>query len=826
MKKKGLLKGFLICTIAALSFTACGKKKDNATTKDNTTTVAPTPTPDPTPSDQDNVKKSSYYAKEDNGILAMEVRESNSKLQFVSLITSDMEGMPTLLQPILENNQVTKLKLYAFLSTGDSSVFFIRTIELKEDGIVLPTDLRCTSGEYAGSSSIFVKKDEGKLVLYNRELNVTFSADGTVTTSDFVATTEAPTRVGDYTMTYKNGLFSMDINGEKYNSNLDPTNLNVTMSMWSNYLKKFVNVAKYQMDVTSANPVAKLYGNSIMIKTMSGSGESDYGILYDEGLADMGTITPVLDANGNVTSCTMEMEMYGMKETDVTTLDYNDKGQLVKVNWGRETVQEYQYTYDDKGRVKTFKEGKIVSNAFSPKNEYTFGYTDYGYKSSCVWNDVNNSRKWEYNYHYYTENNKLERISTLLDKGSGFKQYNEELYSYYDTTGLLEEIRTEYSNAEDEANDTRTVYTYDESGNMTKRETFGKKLVGSDYEEYLFAKETYESDIDTDNHYYDQSIYTSYNTNSTVSYTRTITSTYLDADRLYLLSSIDSYQYTTSTSYTATNIVYDETSKLITSYVQSEKESSETNPTVTTYTYTYVNNTITTINDKQVKGSTVNYDITNYYNDAALAYKAFDNRDKSVDKMYYDTNRSMIRYEEYDYVSETIPEQLSKVAEFGFGVPNLPSKMVEYEYDSSNKLKTSSETIFDTVEIAMMAMMGFGNPSKVINKNYTDGILVSENIAEFNEGASDPSKVIARTYGADELVLTELTNLYDANGAMTKETYAEKYTNGKLKEEYEKNYTNSSVTSGTRKTYTDATPQAVTEYTWDTVTAGWKEVTA
>lgn len=51
MKKKHIIKTFLICTIASLSFTACGKKNNTTkqTTTENTVTVTPSPTPTPTP---------------------------------------------------------------------------------------------------------------------------------------------------------------------------------------------------------------------------------------------------------------------------------------------------------------------------------------------------------------------------------------------------------------------------------------------------------------------------------------------------------------------------------------------------------------------------------------------------------------------------------------------------------------------------------------------------------------------------------------------------------------------------------------------------------
>lgn len=73
--------------MAALSFTACGKKKATAT-KDNTTTVAPTPTPDPEP-----VKLNGnycYLSTSDEGIIVNNKVE-NGELKYTNIVYLDEE---------------------------------------------------------------------------------------------------------------------------------------------------------------------------------------------------------------------------------------------------------------------------------------------------------------------------------------------------------------------------------------------------------------------------------------------------------------------------------------------------------------------------------------------------------------------------------------------------------------------------------------------------------------------------------------------------------------------------------------------------------------
>ena len=79
MKKKRILTGLLLVSVAALSFAACGKKKDKQTTS-KITTKAKTTTKATTTKKSEEKQVSSLYCSKQTGIIAMDIRSYNNSL--------------------------------------------------------------------------------------------------------------------------------------------------------------------------------------------------------------------------------------------------------------------------------------------------------------------------------------------------------------------------------------------------------------------------------------------------------------------------------------------------------------------------------------------------------------------------------------------------------------------------------------------------------------------------------------------------------------------------------------------------------------------------
>ena len=98
---------------------------------------------------------------------------------------------------------------------------------------------------------------------------------------------------------------------------LDPENLNLTMSQYSNYLKKFVPIAKYVIDVTAEQPIAKLYASSTSMARMAEMIDEDdnaVDFFTDGGLIEMGYSKSTLNADGNVIKSETLMSMAGAEK--------------------------------------------------------------------------------------------------------------------------------------------------------------------------------------------------------------------------------------------------------------------------------------------------------------------------------------------------------------------------------------------------------------------------------------------------------------------------------------------------------------------------------
>ena len=428
MKKKHIFSGLLMVTLAALAFTACGKKKTNpTTTKDNTTTVAPEP--------EVEEKTKNYFAKEVNGIMAFEVRKENNEIQYLNVFSYEMEGMPITIKPIIENGKITKVKVGSFVSQA----YLIQTIELSDKGIDLLTELSYHDiDDDAENYKVFVKSDNGKLVLYNRYMQASIDKEGNVTTTDFDSS-KTISSLGEITMSYNNGSYKLSAGDHSVEVSTDPSNMVLTISEYNNYLKKFVAGQKYVINLTAEKPYAKIYQNIDMASISYGD-----DIFYEGKLVEMGSITVTLDNNGNTTECEMVQSMYGMERKAKRYFTYNDKNQLATYYYDDESTpnKKYirKYTYDENNRIASYEYGTSISDVYSQNQKCEFEYTNYGYQ--YIVSKEENGNKTQYQFTYDTDDF-LSMTKYLIHDGTKYNDVYDTTYEY-DNNNLLTVEKTDY----------------------------------------------------------------------------------------------------------------------------------------------------------------------------------------------------------------------------------------------------------------------------------------------------------------------------------------------------------------------------------------------
>lgn len=835
MNKRSLFKSFLICTLAALAFTACGKKKAT-TTKENTTTVAPEP--DPTPEAE---KVSSYYCKKDIGVIALEVRQKEGKLDYVSILPYKEYGIsyPIFLKPIVENGSISKVKLSTYIDeTNDLESYFAQTINLTNDGLEIPTSF--SMDEYASpyGETLLMKKDSGKLCIYTSKASITIDQDGNVSSSDFVSTPSSYS-VMDKNINYSNGCYIYDYQYEaKYSVNMDPTNAYVELLAYSPYLKKNVVLNRYTMDITAAEPTAKIYYN--MLSMLSGSFNEYQGAsIFTEGnLIEVGYSKATLNDDGNIIKCEMGSSVgYGTSEV---TFEYLQNGKLLSVIFEESSdTYKYVYSYDDKGRVATFESGKIYDTGEHEGEwisttegyaKYEFKeYSNFGYKQ-LVDKDLFDDGGFEYKKRYiYTYQNDKSMASKktqeyITDKYVDIQDVTYEYDSNYNVTNLKQDS-WQIDGDQNYSDSYIYKYEYNTKNELTKvtKYEYAYDVDLSDYVEYINTITTYESGKDTDNFYFYKTTETTYDSDAdNTPYNEEVSlKKYSDQTMLYLVENSTTITdlENNKTSYEKTIVTYND-DKYVVTVISSEKGMDDATETIEeTVTNTYDSETKKIIKNEDQDSSETDIVYYNEKGNASTLETIISAAEKEKTELTYDDNNNITKVENYTYINSTIGYLLGYSDDPSNPMPGTmyfengnimtPVGYIMYTYDSEYKLTQTMEIQYVDESATIKDYM--------ISTLYgADGKASSQmEIYFYNNKDNRTEKNIQITYLADGKINLETTIMYYDNATSTK------------KEESTKQYnTTTNEYEGTRTTYGEDGTTVTGTYTWNDTTKSWDKVTA
>lgn len=831
MNKKGLFKSFLICTLAALSFTACGKKK-TTTTKENTTTVAPEPEPEPILN-----SVTGYYSKKNIGVAGIDVRKKDGKLDSVCLVPLVGENdisFPLFIQPIVENNEIKKVKISTFISEEYLSTYYSQVFTLSSDGIEIPTHLL----HYVGDSSdeiknLLMKSENGKLCIYNNKAKMVIDKDANVTTSNFDLATSSYVVDGN-TIKYANGVYSsIDKEGTQTSISTDPKNAYLDVASYSPYLKKFVTLEKYEMDITASEPTAKIYSNYYAM--MSGS-MSSYGgnVIFNEGkLVEVSYANAKLDSNGNITECELGSTMYP-GAADKVTFDYSD-GKIASVYYSTsDGDRKYAYTYDDKGRVSQFTDGFVYSDGDN-KGEYknltqsfskiTYDeYNDFGYATQVTSISYDNGG-WEHAFrHNYTynasnliTNDVVQDYNTTTTVATKTSEY---IYSYDNNSNVTEITHDNYiAGVKDESNTTTTKYTYDSNNSITKEESYDTEYVDEQYKLYLSSKTEYTSGKDGTEYYYKETT-TDYGYSSphAANYTSEKQYRYIDQEMLCLTkySETNTDLDSNETRYIMTVIQYN-SDKQVTSIKELEKDFSETDPTTneqTTITYDANKKISKTEHTEGSDSQTDTYDEFGYITKEEI----IESGEKTKNEYKYDTNHNVIQVDRFIYI-----DSISKYIYYNdpaafYPEPGtyyytdgnilMPYKVVMYNYDSAYVLASTNEMeYYDNMSSGMIKEMTTTNYDTASSKVEQEIVTTYYN----NENNRSHEKTTKDYDGLERIVSEEYYEYSDKATSNLKVYYLLTFAySGEVK-----------TTTGFKYEYADDGSTIANTYTWNDTTKAW-----
>lgn len=832
MKKNHIFSGLIMVSLAALAFTACGKKKAT-TTKENTTTVAPEP--DPTPEAE---KTSSYYCKKDIGVIALEVRQKEGKLDYVSILPYKNYVMtyPIFLKPVVENGGITKVKLSTYISeaTGLSS-YFAQTINLTSDGLEIPTSLSMDENVNPYGETLLMKKDSGKLCIYTSKASITIDQNGNISSSDFVSTPSSYSVMGE-NITYSNGCYTYKYDHEsKYSINMDPKNAYVELIAYSPYLKKNIVLNKYTMDITAAEPTAKIYYNVI---SMLSGGFSEYqgsSLFTDGKLFEMGCSKATLNDVGNIIKCEMSSSMG--PGTDEVAFEYSQDGKLVSVIFEDSSeTYKYAYTYDDKGRVATFEKGKAYDDGehkgewISTSQDYTKyefkEYSSFGYKQLVDIDAFNNGGFESKNRCIYTYENNKSMASKKVQEFVTDKYVDIKDITYeYDSNYNVKELKCDswYTDGDQDYSESYIdKFEYNTKNELTKSThyDYAYDVDLDDYVDYISSITTYESNKDDKNLYFYKETTTYYDCddNNTAYSEEIILSKYKDEAMLYLVESSDTTTdlENNKTAYSKTIVTYNN-DEYVTTVVESTKDYDSTSETI----IEAITNTYDSETKKIVKSEDENSSETSitYYNEKgnASTLETIRSSEKEKTELTYDDNNNIAKLENYTYINSTIGYLIGYSPDPSSFVPgtmyfkdgNIMSYtgIIMYTYDSSYKLTQTTEIKY--------ADSGTNMTEYMIVTSYTNEIATAKNEMYYYINKDHRIEKTVQTAYLDEDTISEenITIYYDDATSTIQET-----SHKQLVTDPNNHY------EGTKTTYkADGTKDK--EYTWNDTTKSWDEKT-
>ena len=476
MKKTNFFKSFFIVSLAALSFTACGKKK-NATTNSKTTTTKKTTKRQTTTKSTEPapvVSPNKCYVSNDNTQMIFKKDIENDKL--VNLILLEELGRVVDIKPIYENGNIKKVKLTV---SGENDYINIYDLFEVKDSFK-PISMIDSHDYYDKSyfnhvySVVYLKFNDNSITIKYDNITFTFNIDGTVSNNlDEITSTNKSIKYKGYkaNLSFSNDALSYDF----YTDNTNKTKRTTILK------KDYIEIAvpdydssgdKVALEFTNDGKIKQTYkyvGKDGTLKT----GDEFIVELDENDMPKIASYTDGSDTSYSVISYennTLTLSDY-TDLTDTTTftgksvIQFDEYHRILSNDYydGSDTTPTYLYSYEYNDSGLMIKSSS--TNPYSGERSALFEYTDSGLLSKYSEKE-GDAIKYYYMYEY-NDNNDLSRVSeyrrnhdNTLFLGNDY-EYTYESVNNYDCTTLISK-------------------SYNEDGTLASTFKFVYKVKGND----------------------------------------------------------------------------------------------------------------------------------------------------------------------------------------------------------------------------------------------------------------------------------------------------------------------------------------------------------
>ena len=821
MKKTKIFKSFFIVGLAALSFTACGKKKNKQTTNKATTTSRQTTTKKTEPPVANPNK---CYLSNDNTEMIFKKDIENDKL--VNLILLEELGRVVDIKPVYESGKIKKVKLTA---SGESD--YINIYDLFEVKDSFKPISAVASHMYFDNkifnftySDVYLKFNDNSISIKYDNNVYTFNTDGTVSNNlDEITSTNKSIKYKGYKA---NLLFSNDVlSYDFYTNNVGKDKRTITLK--KDYIEitspdYSTSVDKECLEFTNDGKIKKAYKYIDKDGTLKTADE--FIVELDENDMPKSATYSDGDDTSYVTisyeNNTLTLSSY-TDLTDTTTLtgktiiQYDEYHRIISSDYynGSDTTPTYLYSYEYNTA------GLMSKNSFT--NPYgnraaLFEYTDSGLLSKYS-EEENGAVKIYFEYEYNTNKN-LSKISEYRKKNDNtYYLYEDNTYTYetidgFDCITVIEvnhngsiditdkyvykvngnnSIYEEYKSSDLTTVLTRDIITntgsslytlcadyFDTNGIQTSREIYYYDI--KDNHRYVFnetsmsRKMTYKSEVymfdsSQKSHLVSESFisetdYITYNYNYDDGYTNIVKT--LIYEYIVNKSSMDLIKYTVETKDTANNYLV----KQITEYYAPGEALTGQIKTEGTYNYDLDHPTIllnSSFYRYEPDGTKMHFEITN--NNGILIQRDityYKTDGTTIDFVYreihnYDENNNEVGYDSYDDYNL---DNVFKLSARSVKINNVMASIYRAELDH-----TTEKRIFD-LDVIKEGPLEDSYLVRGYAEDDGDNVVINKVVLYVNDKSLDEYQIYtlkADKYASSNVDYYDLDN-YDTDGVVHK----------------------------------------------------------
>ncbi len=818
MKTKHILKSFLIVSIAALTFVACGKKttKTNKTTNKTTenktqiTTKSKTTKAKTTTEAKGKVLSANKFYLSNDEKMIIKAFADNNKVS--DLLIYSTYGATAYIKPLIENN---KFKALSIVDNSGYSIYNKDSFYLKGYTDFVPImDVLVTSiydGYVAVSKPLYVKMSDDLITVKFNDKTYSINLDGSINEKEFNEITSSfnPTSI---TTSLDNDILKVNSNG-------------VTATLSNDICS---TKAKY-------SSVDLKFNNGQIVKIVDADNPN-----YDR------TVTLTLNNDLSVNTIKKELEFQTVLQTYTYSNDYktitinetelyDDENGSIFAPKGKISAMPFDYLYtleyDNYFRIASSKEKVSIEDFVFYESESIYTYNNSGYLATETSLQSGSSNNYKYVYDYNNDG-----YVTKIDYYNLKDEDNIESTNYYeyDKNNRLIKYRYKYT-VEDYD---REVYEaiYDNSSVTYKIARYSSKdVINYGFKEYReldkygrITNSIYYKNVESDTPSY-QYLYT-YSKENGYDVVVEIYKTYDSETNTFVNVSRD----TTKTKGNKTIVLADEFMSEINDFVLSEivtKENKNGVECENTEYYDYDTTTyepfIRTANYTE-KFNEYNMRQQVYYNDGVITSGRKEVNDKNYSEIYFYNTKikdfsieskneildsNVARETQYTYVDDVLSTKIEttkksvtsqelttkvlRIAYYEDGSEKI-KEVQEYEYDDNNNV---TGDFFERYENGVLlkketrekTFTDFNKTSTSVEKKYDkDGLYYTQNIVW--------------TYDDDERCISSCYETIEKEKPYSKELYEFEYDGStKLYETTTRFDENNNITYSMKYLYTNYT---------------------